>query len=656
MRARPSVRPTPHRPSLGSLGAAILLATVALVGVAPTAGAHAYLSSSSPADGDSLQSGPAEVRLDFSEHVQLSATRITLVDSTGHSTVLGDVRLVQTPVVGAGDASDAAGSASGSPAGPVADSDPSAADGPGPTDASAGENTESPVSIVARLPTLARGAYHVTWETLSSDDLHRTAGVFAFGVHDAVDAVGLTETTPEGADVLARWVLLSGLALALGALLVSLTLLSAVREPPARSRLWRRMERVRRLGALAAALAAVALLAVELSRSGADALTMPYAAKWVGRELGFLLLARPLPGPPWHAADRRGRAPARIAVPALVIGAAAACLGTVVLGHFGSRGGATWVLASSLHLAAGAAWAGAVLALADASIRRGTPRLGRDDLGSLLRAFRGPAAALVTVVVVTGVLLAGDVVGSVDAALLTLYGRVLLVKIGLVALALLLALRTTRALRSTEATGSSRRIGLEAAVGVVVLALAGTLASGQPALQPELVSSGPPPSQIIDRHVSDLQETLMVRPNRPGASIAFVDVLDTRRPSVGPVLGVSVVVATAAPVEATRVDDARWAANLTLPSSGELPVRVLVRRRGVDTVVSTYAWVVARSAGSRPTVVSAAPIGGLLRAAAVTLLLLAALLWWIALQRRRLHWHGEPERSAEPSRQRGAQP
>ncbi|EWT01393.1 hypothetical protein N865_08685 [Intrasporangium oryzae NRRL B-24470] len=616
----------------------VLGLVVAVAGVVLPAGtsqAHAYLAASSPADGDSVERAPDRLRLDFSEHVQLASTRITLVDQEGHATILGNLELE-----------------SGTPEpGPDAAPDEAATAGPG----AGAEDTESPVSVVAPLPDLRQGAYHVAWETLSSDDLHRTAGVLAFGVGDTVDAVGLSETAPEGTEVLGRWAVLAGLALALGSLVVSTLLLSSVGDERARTRLRRRLTRLRRAGAAGAALAALALLIVELSRSGTEALSTPYAVKWAARTAGLVLLALPGAGP--VAADRRPRARGTSSVDTVVLGLGVvlACVGTVLLGHVGARGGPTWYLAATLHLASGAAWAGAVTLLAGTATRRRPLRLGGGDLGSLLRAFRWPAAGLVTVVGVTGVLLASDVVGSVDAALVTVYGRVLLLKSGLVAVALLLALWTTLALRTRPAARSATRIAVEATVAVGVLGLAAALASGQPALQPELVSSGPTASTIVDRHVADLQETLTLRPNRPGASIAFVDVLDTRRPSIGPVLGVTVTVGRGRPVEASRVDGTRWAAPVTLPATGTTPVRVDVRRRGVDPVSADHTWVVGRAGAVRPILVSTAPVAGSLRASGAVLLVLAGLGWWFALQRRRARSSAEPLLVVESVREEGVQ-
>ena len=62
---------------------------------------------------------------------------------------------------------------------------------------------------------------------------------------------------------------------------------------------------------------------------------------------------------------------------------------------------------------------------------------------SVLRAFGPPAAGCVGVMVVTGVYLSSEVIGSVDAALFTTYGRTLLLKVTLAVVAGSLALVNT---------------------------------------------------------------------------------------------------------------------------------------------------------------------------------------------------------------------
>ncbi|WP_343994573.1 CopD family protein, partial [Terrabacter terrae] len=103
----------------------------------------------------------------------------------------------------------------------------------------------------------------------------------------------------------------------------------------------------------------------------------------------------------------------------------------------------------------------------------------------------------------TGLYLASDVVVSVDAVLLTTYGRVLLAKVALAGLVGLVALRTTRVLHARQGQGQgpgqgpeagarTPRVGVEAVGLLVVVALAGLLATGQPAVSPRLVAAEAP--------------------------------------------------------------------------------------------------------------------------------------------------------------------
>ena len=68
---------------LVSLGVAIGTALLVGLGASP-ASAHAYLASSSPADGASLAAAPRTIELRFTEHVVLEATEITVTEPNGH--------------------------------------------------------------------------------------------------------------------------------------------------------------------------------------------------------------------------------------------------------------------------------------------------------------------------------------------------------------------------------------------------------------------------------------------------------------------------------------------------------------------------------------------------------------------------------------------
>ncbi len=597
-------RPSTHRVLRVLLvAAALALGLLAGPGVRPAA-AHAYLTATSPTDGASLGEAPTQLRLEFSEHVVPQATHIAVTDAAGHLYAVTGLR------------------AERSPAAPDDDTGTEAVD------------TEEPLALVADLPALPNGAYHVQWETLSSDDLHRTAGGFAFGVNTAVaadSASGTTETPPDLVDALGRWAVLAGLALALGAVLVRRLL-----PTPAGSnrRLSSRLRTAGVAGALAAASLGAVCFALDLARVGGSVITSSYAARWALREAALLLLVLTI---------AKGARLVWIVAATLL-----ACVGTVLLGHTGLRGGPLWTVASALHLGAGAAWFGAVTVLAWLALRHRSLGLETGELKDVLRGFFRPAAVLVATVAVTGLYLASDVVVSADAVIGTTYGQVLLAKTLVVAAAGLLALVTSRRLHHHPHIESAlipidsavvpiesaarRRIALEATGLGIALALAAVLASGQPAISPTLVdSTGPAPSRILDQTAGSLQLTLVVAPNHPGDSVVTLDVFDARRPSPGPVTGVSVALPSAvpqtatAPIAAHRVSQYRWAAGVSVPHSGVTPITVTVHRQGLPPTVTTFDWVVGTAAPTPAVVVSRAPISGLLQTAALVLLLALAL-------------------------------
>ncbi len=115
--------------------AAALTAVVLLAFVLPaTADAHAFLASSTPANGTSLARAPKVVSLRFSEAVSPALTRIKIFDANGNERP--GVRVTQGP---------------------------------------------SPKDLRVTLPHLATGAYRIAYSTVSELDLHATKGAIVFG-------------------------------------------------------------------------------------------------------------------------------------------------------------------------------------------------------------------------------------------------------------------------------------------------------------------------------------------------------------------------------------------------------------------------------------------------------------------------------------------
>ncbi|MCU1657893.1 MAG: Copper resistance protein, partial [Pseudonocardiales bacterium] len=519
-----------------------LLMAVGLVVMLPVsqASAHAFLTDSNPSDGAVLTAPPTTLRLQFSESVVIAATRIDITDSSGRHYLPTAQRLVHT---------------------------------------ASGASTEEPAQVVADLPTLPDSAYRVSWQTLSSDDLHRTSGLLVFGVNEPVKASAFAEPAPRPEEAALRWVLFASLAMALGGQLAGRLYRRNGCDQPAADR----SLRLSTLGATAGALTAVGLLVDQLRSSGspvAHLLLSSYGARWSLRECGFgVLLAAAL-------LSRRFARPQAVRASLVVVGAASACLGSAWLGHAGSGAGfaPTRALADAAHLAAAGTWSGTLLVILCVVL----PRLRSGDrpgaaARAVLRGFGVPAAACVSVMIVTGLYLASGVVGSVDAALFTFYGRTLLVKLGIVGVVSILGLVNTRRLHGRGSRTTPRRTVIaEGLLAVTILALAAVLTSGQPAREPEFVAAHNAATvPIVDSTVADLQESLAVRPNQPGRNVVLVQVFDTRRPAPATIRRVLVSFVgldgrTSTPVAAERLADGQWSVATNLATSGRTHVRIAV--------------------------------------------------------------------------------
>lgn len=586
---------TPRR--VLALVALLLAVGTGLLAGAPSASAHAFLASSDPADGAVLTQAPRTLTLTFSEHVEVAATSVVLVSADGTRRPLGPVTVA------------------------------------------AGDDTEEPATVSAPLPPMTRGAYQVAWSTLSSDDLHATSGTFGFGVGVPAPAVGWTETAPDVPEAALRALVLVGLLL-------------GAAHPVAAGVLRRRglgdgaatavLARAAGGAAVLAAVAGAALLVAELSTHAAaagDVLRSRYGAWWAVREAGLVAVGVLLARHPRRAGAAHVGV-ARWGELAVAGAALPAALATAVLGHSGSgeTGSPARVALSTLHVLSTATWVGTLGLLVVVLAAR---RPGWIAARSVLVGFGPVAVAGVAGTAVTGVALAAGVVGSLDALLLTDYGRLLLAKVALVGGLLLLGAVNHRRLRHRVGRGRalSRLVVGEAVGGLVVLLLTALVTSGQPATERQLVADPATPGSLLrTSQVGDLQEELTLRPNLPGPNVAVVRVADSRRPSPGPVAAVEVGVVDASGrttlVPATRLGDGRWSASVSLPQWGSTSVRTVVTRRGVPAAtVGDLDWTVSAPPGTPGVLVSRTSLAGPLQTAAWALAGLLALGLLVALRR-----------------------
>ena len=360
---------------------------------------------------------------------------------------------------------------------------------------------------------LPRGPYTVRWHVLSEDG-HVVSGVFTFGVRanapPPTEAYG--SSGPTTTEHIVRWAYFLSLALLLGGLGFRL-LVGREEMPPAAER---RFYAIVGLGVVATL--EVGIVAFILRAE--DALQLPFVrllygdlssissgtrfgVAFIAMTLGYALVAA-FVFLAWLT-DRRF-----LLWPALVLGIGFAS-GLSLSGHSAVDPGSSWrsELADWAHLSAAALWIGGLVQLAFVVWPK-APLLRRT---ALLR-FSRLAGGLIAIVLSAGIYLSIVRLPQLSDLWTAGYGRVLLVKLGLVGLALTWGAVHHFVAQSVRAgtTGLSegpiltrlpRSLAGESAVGMAILLAAAVL-----------VDSKPPPRTQISPLASAVSREGFSRPNR----------------------------------------------------------------------------------------------------------------------------------------------
>jgi copper transport protein len=405
--------------------AALLVAALSFGICAEDASAHAGLVSSDPAAGAELGAAPSAVELTFSEQPEPSLTEIEVLDEDG------------TPVQ------------SGQPS-------------------SAGD----PLTLGVPVPRLGRGVYTVDYRSVSAVDGHATSGTFAFGVRESPGGVATAVTSTTTSDtaaleVVARWLLLLGLVVLLGAAVAGAAAFGGRDGTDLRLA----------VGGWLVAIAGLVLLAVAQRRTAGSSLgdlfDTPVGDALIWRAVGLAVTGAAL----LYAARRAEHRREALGVAAL--GALEVIVFHVDAGHAaaGSWAAGLTVTMQVAHFVAAGVWFGGLAALLLGV--RGAPS---EDKAAAVRRFSAIAVVALVLVLVTGAIRAVDELGSWGELFDTGYGRAVLAKIVLIALIFALAARNRR--RSVPAAASdlgplrrTSRIELALALGALVAAaLLGSLA------------------------------------------------------------------------------------------------------------------------------------------------------------------------------------
>ncbi len=565
---------TRARAPAAALVAALLLAAAA--GAPPAAEAHAVLVRSEPAPEAMLPLAPSSIDLWFSEPLEEALSSVELLGADGRQLPLEGMR------VDPGDATH-----------------------------------------LSALPRpLPPGYYTVAYRTISSLDGHDWSGSFTFTVLAPdgslpagaafVPAASGGSPAPE---IAGRWLSLAGLVAVLGG---GVLLVLAAPGRRGRGRSASPASRRHEIDALARrlALAGIPLAAAgflvdlhaqqqQLGTPAAELLLATRFGPFVAAQGLFTLASAGALGLAWAGA-RRG-------APALERGstAAASALGLLALltlpfaSHAAAAPGTLWaLLADTVHLAIASLWAGGLLALVATLARARRP--GRFDPGevlALVRRFSVAAAVSIAVVALTGLVRALGEIPDAGSLVASDYGRWLLVKLVLVAAALLLALRSRKAIERLAAGGSRapalatlrRAIPAEALLAVLVLgavAVLGQTPSPRGA-EGEAAGIALPFNSVVA--AEDLSVHLQVTPARAGPNEIRVHPYRADGTDPGELRGVVIRIghsglgAAGSRREAEPEGDGIFTATATLTQlSPAWEVSAEIRRAGRDDVLTTF--------------------------------------------------------------------
>jgi copper transport protein len=345
------------------------------------------------------------------------------------------------------------------------------------------------------------------------------------------------------------------------------------------------------LGAVAAVAAGLIALPVTTAyQQGGGLTTVADPATWAavgGAEvLGLVTLVA---GLALVLVPRRGTRPAAVARVPLLAGITLVVLSPALTGHSRAFDPQLPVIVTdALHVLAGSIWLGGLVGLALT-----LPALGGrgQAAAEVLTRFSTAAAAVLVALIAAGCLLAWRILGSWESLLGTTYGRLLLAKIAVVAVAVALAagnrylllprLRAAvgHADRQSGAAKMSQAVTVEAVVVVAAIAVTGFLVNQSPGAATPTVRDGR--SGVQTAQLGELRVLAIMTPRAPGTNTVLVQLQDatgepvepTRLPEVR--VGSDTVNLGEMPV--TSCDTGTYCAEVMLPTAGRWVVQVSLR-------------------------------------------------------------------------------
>jgi copper transport protein len=567
-------------PGLWGLAATLLVTAVVLL-PGSAAHAHATLVDSSPASGATLGEPPEEIRLRFTERITVAPDGVRLQDADGAVVDTGP------PV--------------------VPEDDPTAVVLPVPAD-------------------LPDGSYVVSFRIVSADS-HPVAGALVFGVGVAagsLDDVDIGSEDPAVAAVFtaSRWASYAALALLGGALAVFVLCWPGG---------WgnQRARRVVLIGWGASLVSGVMVLLLQgpytSGRSLASLFDPQLLSVTLGTDYGRFVTLRLLVAAAAGAIVLTGhRWPARVRAAGALTVTVALPVTWVGTGHANAASNRFDLVVDATHLVAMSTWFGGLALLALCLLPR-TAAVPVEEVGPALRRFSLIATSAVATLVVTGVYLAWQRVGTWDALLGTSYGQLLAFKLAILGVLLWLGALSRgvvqrryaaksppveagkpgsgKAARLAEQSDQQARsrlrqsVRLEVGTAVAVLVMASLLVATPPGAvvsAEEARAAAPVPVPVLDEVALDEDRgvLVLVDPAQAGENRVVLEVVDPfGNPREVPELRAAFVLPEQdlgpLPVDLIEISPGVYeAGQFRLPVPGDWRLDVTVRTSEIDSTTA----------------------------------------------------------------------
>ncbi len=289
----------------------------------------------------------------------------------------------------------------------------------------------------------------------------------------------------------------------------------------------------------------------------------------------------------------------------LLVAAALAAAAPAVAGHTRSyQPEVVLLVTDAVHLWAGATWLGGLVGLVlTLALLTGRERPAAETLTR----FSALAAGLLLAVAVTGSVQAWRILGSWSLLLDSTYGRLLLVKIGIVLVVVAVAAwnrfrllprvqRASAPSRRSAAAGLVRRTVLaEALLLLSLLGVTGFLVNTSP--HPEPVDAPTGQTGVQDGSLGELSVLAVMTPRQQGPNTVLVQLQDEQGEPVelqrDPVVELRSGDLDLGQVPVTHTDAGTYRAFVLLPRAGRWELQVSVRQSRFENPVTTLTFDVA---------------------------------------------------------------